>query len=117
MPSRQPRSVRHWLWLGAPVLLGVLIGGCSNSDDAGCLGPGGVYYRGKQATPDANRGLVCCEGLTTYHRLEQNGQDGSCVDPIIATFSCLTGSCGDGMCEDGERGPCGCEVDCADATP
>jgi len=85
--------------------------GASDDDDPGCLGPGGPYQRGKEPYPGANAGLVCCDGLSTYYRA-LSSSDGSCVEPIIANFSCVQGLCGDGMCEAGEQGACGCDVDC-----
>jgi hypothetical protein len=92
-------------------LSAVLFSGCSDEpDDPGCLGPGGVYARGKAAYPGANAGLICCEGLFTYSRVS-NSPDG-CIQPPLATFSCLEGSCGDGVCETGEEGVCGCVADC-----
>lgn len=90
-----------------------LFGGCGSGDEgSGCLGPGGVYQRGKAPYPGANASLVCCEGLQTYYRQRANG-DGMCVEPVgSANFSCLEGRCGDGQCEAGEQGACGCEADC-----
>jgi hypothetical protein len=118
MPFRLRATARIRLAGFAEVLAIAWLAACgdSDSDDAGCLSAGGVYQRGKAPYPGANRGLVCCAGLTTYHRLWSNS-DGSCVEPIIANFSCLTGRCGDGRCEDAEQGPCGCEADCAEAAP
>lgn len=93
-----------------------LFGGCASGDegeDSGCLGPGGVYQRGKAPYPGANASLVCCEGLLTYYRQRRNGVDGTCVEPVgSVNFSCLEGRCGDGQCEAGEQGACGCEADC-----
>lgn len=89
-----------------------LSGGCGSSDDHGCLGPGGPYQRGKAIEPNANASLVCCEGLFTYYRQVGNGA-GACEQPVgVANFSCLEGACGDGTCEVGEQGTCGCEADC-----
>jgi hypothetical protein len=88
-----------------------LSGGCGSSK-SDCLGPGGPYQRGKAIEPNANASLVCCEGLYTYDRQVDNGA-GACTEPVgVANFSCLEGSCGDGKCEAGEQGACGCEADC-----
>jgi hypothetical protein len=117
--SSRPRSSLSSRLRVTELLVAALLSACgtaSDYDDAGCLSPGGVYQRGKEPYPGANRGLVCCAGLTTYDRPLSNF-DGSCVEPVIANFSCLTGRCGDGRCEDGEQGPCGCESDCAQAAP
>jgi hypothetical protein len=117
MASQHRPTVRVRLARIIVIVAAALAGACSaRDDDPGCLGPGGVYQRGKEPYPGANAGLVCCAELSTYDRLSSN-YDGSCVEPIIANFSCLVGRCGDGRCEDGEQGPCGCEADCPQAAP
>jgi hypothetical protein len=50
--------------------------------------------------------------LFTYYRQVGNGA-GACIEPVgVANFSCLEGRCGDGKCEAGEQGACGCDADC-----
>jgi hypothetical protein len=117
MRSRHRPSLPIPLARVSELLAIIVLGACggSDSDDPGCLSAGGVYQRGKEPYPGANRGLVCCAGLTAYYRPVASS-DGSCFELPIANFSCLAGSCGDGACEAGEQGACGCTADCASAS-
>jgi hypothetical protein len=62
--------------------------------------------------------LPCCPGLTQLSTWVEAYVDGAdvrtCVDAPVNSYSCIAGSCGDGICEDAEA-PCGCGVDCPDS--
>jgi hypothetical protein len=86
--------------------LAVVLAACSD-DDSDCAGPG-VHQRGKEGGPS------CCADLNAYYRLVVSDPDElTCREPVgHAEFACIEGRCGDNICEAGERGPCGCTLDC-----
>ncbi len=84
--------------------------------DAGCRGPG-RYQSGKEGSY-----RPCCPGLTEIFNLaaaETDFPDGGrghvCTQLPVRDYSCVAGSCGDGICEVGEQDRCGCVADCPDA--
>jgi hypothetical protein len=97
-------------FLGALGLVTVALGACASSQDVDCAGPG-VYQRGKEG------GTRCCADLNEYYRLAASGSgtaELTCHEPVgHAEFGCIEGRCGDGRCELGERGACGCTLDCS----
>jgi hypothetical protein len=97
-------------FLGAALGLGTLVlAACASSQDVDCAGPG-VYQRGKEG------GASCCANLNEYYRLAASGSTNelTCQQPVgHAEFGCIEGRCGDGRCELGERGACGCTLDCS----
>jgi hypothetical protein len=78
MRSRHRPSPPVQLARVSKLLAIIVLGACggSDSDDPGCLSAGGVYQRGKEPYPGANRGLVCCAGLTAYDSLPDGVADG-----------------------------------------
>lgn len=76
---------------------------------------------------DANRNVVpnlggapdCCPGLTEVHVLSRTtGASGViCSESVAATFICIEGTCGDGVCEAPENQRCTCPQDCGGNNP
>jgi len=93
-------------------------GYCRQASGSGVSGD--CYPVGRYAVgPGEAEDKPCCPGLTQLPTLvESNVNDEptpSCVqEPLHRYFSCIQGSCGDGICEDAEA-PCGCGVDCPDS--
>jgi hypothetical protein len=86
-------------------------GGSNMTPDPTCHGVG-RYQVGKEGGY-----LPCCAGLTELSTLlEATDADGnrSCEQFPLNSYSCIEGSCGDGICSEGEA-PCGCGVDCPDS--
>lgn len=86
-------------------------GGGNTPPDPTCRGVG-RYQVGKEGGY-----LPCCAGLTELSTLlEATDADGnrSCEQFPLNSYSCIEGSCGDGICSEGEA-PCGCGVDCPDS--
>jgi hypothetical protein len=85
--------------------------GAGGSGSGGACRPLGSYEVGKEGGY-----LPCCAGLTEISRrsLVQEG-DGklTCEQLELNTYACITGTCGDGTCEEDEKG-CGCAEDCPD---
>jgi hypothetical protein len=80
------------------------------SRDAGfCLGPG-RYERS-----DGGAYTPCCDPLR-YSEGPQSNHGPECEDVALLSYACLRGSCGDGICEQGEASTCGCTLDCPQAT-
>ena len=110
MDNGRRHSARAAL-LRALGLVAVVLVACAGSadDDSDCAGPG-VYQRGKEGGPS------CCADLNVYYRLAASGRgpdELTCEAPVgHAEFGCVEGRCGDDICEAGERGPCGCTLDC-----
>jgi hypothetical protein len=109
MMERSPAITRRWR---SPLVFGLLAAGslsCAGGQ-AECAGPG-IYSRGKEGGP------TCCPNLNEYGRLvryEQGTGEATCADPVgHAEFGCIAGACGDGTCEVGEQGVCGCTRDCS----
>lgn len=104
------RGERRWYRHGIFLALALGALACGAADRPGeCAGPG-VYSRGKEGGPS------CCPGFEELHRLVVSGRPDalSCEPPPgHAEFGCIEGRCGDGVCELGERGMCGCTQDCA----
>jgi hypothetical protein len=101
---------RCWLLL---VVGSAAFAACSENEQAEDCGGPGVYQRGKEG------GVSCCARLTEYHRQVVNRAppEPSCQEPVgFAAFGCVQGSCGDGVCETGEDGACGCTLDCGAST-
>jgi len=74
--------------------------------------PVGRYEVGKEGGY-----LPCCPGLSELSTLlEATDEAGrrSCQQLPLRSYSCTEGSCGDGVCAEGEA-PCGCGVDCPDS--
>lgn len=80
---------------------------------SGDCNPVGRYEVGKEGGYKP-----CCPGLTQLQTLSEayvnNESTRSCVQEPLNSFSCIQGTCGDGICEDAEA-PCGCGVDCPDS--
>jgi hypothetical protein len=81
-----------------------------------CRGPG-RYEAGKEGSY-----RPCCAGLReVLYKKAAYGTDPSGQDiPICADFpervyACVRGTCGDGICEEGESPACGCLADCPNA--
>jgi hypothetical protein len=95
--------------LGPAIALALSCGGKETTEPQ--CAQAGIYSRGKEGGPS------CCPGFNEYSRtaeFETGPGEVSCADPIgHAEFGCIEGSCGDGVCELGEEGPCGCIVDCS----
>lgn len=75
-----------------------------------CRGQG-RYQAGK-----GNEYVPCCDGLTEV-LWQQPGTTANgetmCFEPVgHREYGCVSGTCGDGRCEPGEDGACGCETDC-----
>lgn len=73
----------------------------------------GRYQAGKEGSY-----LPCCGGLTEVFWRVGGEQDGQrvCADPPgHREYACVEGTCGDGRCEPGEDGACGCAADCPGA--
>jgi hypothetical protein len=88
----------------------------AGSGSAACVGPGRYEHDGKDAEPYR----PCCEGLheDLYQLAGWTGDLGttpSCWSPPLRVYACVRGSCGDGVCEEGESAPCGCVKDCPSA--
>ena len=84
----------------------------SSAESADC-NPVGHYEVGKEGGYKP-----CCPGLTQL-QTQVEGYIGdestpSCWQPPLNSFSCIQGTCGDGICEEAEA-PCGCGVDCPDS--
>jgi hypothetical protein len=92
---------------------GTSSGGASGGVPGVDCRPVGRYEVGKEGGY-----LPCCPGLTqlsTWVEAYVNDADvKTCVDAPVNSYSCIAGSCGDGICEDAEA-PCGCGVDCPDS--
>jgi hypothetical protein len=78
-----------------------------------CRGPG-RYESGKEGTY-----RPCCAGLheVLYGKPGYTG-DGTvkiCDYPPLHVYACVSGKCGDGICEAGEAAACGCVQDCPQA--
>jgi hypothetical protein len=82
--------------------------------DAGeCRGPG-RYEAGKEGSY-----RPCCAGLTEVPYLKP-AYEGPGLVPVCTSFplrvyACVRGTCGDGICEEGEAPACGCVADCPSA--
>lgn len=98
-----------------------LIGACSGAttgsgagSSSDCSPVNGRYQRGKGGGAPA-----CCAGLREQSLpMRATAEDGSpiCTQPPgHAEFTCVRGTCGDGVCEPGEDVPCGCAADCPSA--
>jgi hypothetical protein len=78
-----------------------------------CRGPG-HYQAGKEGSY-----RPCCAGLTQVQLLSPayNGADNSpvCTQLPLNVYACVRGTCGDGICEEGEGPRCGCLADCPGA--
>jgi len=82
-----------------------------NTPDVDCR-PVGRYEVGKEGGY-----LPCCAGLTqlaTQSEATVNNEVRACVQEPLNSYSCIAGTCGDGVCEEAEA-PCGCGVDCPDS--
>ena len=96
-----------------------LADGDAGSGDAGapfageCRGPG-RYEAGRQ---EGYRPRPCCSGLTEvrYNHPGYNGDEKVCYTLFDVVYACVRGTCGDGICEEGEAPACGCVADCPDA--
>lgn len=87
------------------------VGSCEDGP-AECQGKG-RYQAGKEGSY-----LPCCQGLTeVFWQVPATDGDGNnvCMNALHREYGCVEGSCGDGMCEPGEDGACGCVADCPDA--
>jgi hypothetical protein len=82
-------------------------------DAAECRGPG-RYQSGKEGSY-----RPCCAGLTevfyTSPAYEGPEQIPVCTTPPLRVYACVRGTCGDGICEEGEAPACGCLPDCPSA--
>jgi hypothetical protein len=76
-----------------------------------CRGPG-RYEAGKEGSY-----RPCCPGLTEVLYQSAGYVDGvpGCWSPPMRVYACVSGTCGDGICEIGEAPSCGCVADCPDA--
>ena len=88
--------------------------GAPPDDDDDCAKQG-RYQAGK-----GNEYVPCCDGLTEM-LWQQPGTNASgetmCFEPVgHREYGCVSGTCGDGRCEPGEDGACGCEADCGGGT-
>lgn len=107
--SSRVARVRAALLVG---LVTAFVAACGGSADEGddCV-RAGVYSRGKEGGPS------CCAGFEELGRLvlvNQGTAEERCEEPPgHAAFGCIEGECGDGRCEPGEQGPCGCDLDCS----
>jgi len=76
-----------------------------------CSAADGRYQRGK-----GGGAPPCCAGLKEGALQMVATQDGNkqvCTPPPgHAEFTCVKGTCGDGICEEGEKQTCGCAADC-----
>lgn len=113
--SSSSRGVAAWAVVVAA--LAVLVG-CANSFPPSepaaekCRGAG-RYQAGKEGSYEP-----CCEDLTEVDWQVGGERDSQrvCLDPPgHREYACVAGTCGDGMCEPGEDGPCGCAEDCPGA--
>ena len=89
----------------------VVLGACSEAEDDPCV-PIGRYQAGKGL--NGSDYVPCCEGLNEIFRLvPTKDAEGAniCAEPIGREYACIPGTCGDGTCEEPERG-CGCPEDC-----
>jgi hypothetical protein len=76
-----------------------------------CRGPG-RYESGKEGSY-----RPCCSGLTEVFYKKPGYSDGEkvCMDIPLRVYACVSGHCGDGICEEGESEACGCVEDCPSA--
>lgn len=79
-----------------------------------CRGPG-RYESGKEGSY-----RPCCSGLkeVSYGKPGYVFGDGTakiCDHPPLRVYACVSGKCGDGICEAGEAPACGCVQDCPEA--
>ena len=73
----------------------------------------GRYQAGKEGSY-----LPCCDGLReVFWQTPATDAEGTnvCVEPMHREYGCVENECGDGRCEPGEDGACGCAADCPDA--
>ncbi len=95
-----------------------LSNGSAASGSAGAGGSSDCNPVGRYGVGKEGGYKPCCPGLTelfTYAQSYANGESTpTCVSPEYRSFSCIQGTCGDGICEDAEA-PCGCGVDCPDS--
>jgi hypothetical protein len=93
-------------------------GGASPAAGSGaqkeCRGPG-RYEAGKEGSY-----RPCCEGLheVPYKKSAWSGDFGEvrvCAQFPLNVYACVKGTCGDGLCEEGEAPACGCVEDCPQA--
>jgi hypothetical protein len=115
------------VWLLGLVLPAITGAGCKASalatgshpdggvaqDAAECRGPG-RYEAGKEGSY-----RPCCAGLTEVPYLKP-AYEGPGLVPVCTSFplrvyACVRGTCGDGICEEGEAPACGCVADCPSA--
>jgi hypothetical protein len=82
--------------------------GLGSRDAGSCLGPG----RYEKADGDAH--TLCC-GELLYSEVPQSNLGRECEDAPLPSYACVRGSCGDGICEEGEAPTCGCTLDCPQA--
>jgi hypothetical protein len=84
----------------------------SGGSASGACNPVGRYEVGKEGGY-----LPCCPGLTELSilvEMEDASRRRVCEQVEANSYSCIEGSCGDGICSEGEA-PCGCGVDCPDS--
>jgi hypothetical protein len=86
----------------------------AGADAAQCRGPG-RYESGKEGSYQP-----CCAGLSevSYGKPSFTGAFATqpvCDAPPLRVYACVRGTCGDGMCEEGEAPACGCVEDCPQA--
>jgi len=98
---------------------GPTIGSAGSSTGGASDGVPGVDCRpvGRYQVGKVGGYLPCCPGLTQLSTwVEETGGNGlrACEQVEVNSYSCISGSCGDGICEDAEA-PCGCGVDCPDS--
>jgi hypothetical protein len=78
-----------------------------------CRGPG-HYQSGKEGSY-----RPCCAGLTEVFHLypAHTSPDNApiCTEVPLRVYACVRGTCGDGVCEEGEDVRCGCVADCPSA--
>jgi hypothetical protein len=93
---------------------GALTTGRDAATDAGECRGAGRYESGKEGSY-----RPCCPGFTEVFYLQPAYQGPDlvpvCTQPLLRIYACVRGSCGDGICEEGEAPACGCVADCPQA--
>lgn len=101
------KRLRACTWV---VAIGLLLAGCNAADPSVECRNLGRYEVGKEGGY-----LPCCPELNEISTLTAaygpGGELASCQSAILNTYACISGSCGDGICE-GPEEDCGCIRDC-----
>ena len=94
----------------------VVLAACGNDADDECR-PIGSYQAGKGL--NGSDYVPCCEGLNEIQR-KVPARDAAganiCTENVIREYACILGACGDGTCEEPEKG-CACPADCGPPFP